>query len=148
LIWLPTIGAESVEGNPILVNIGTLLVAFVFFSVIFAAPPDLQTDTLPLSHGAPAFTAENTRPSAPSAIEMVSGFPSFSVVSNHLVFTLLALTSLIDLKHSAWASVDPLKANKQTSILEPTKAISISTGTELRRDCASGRGAKVYEINA
>jgi hypothetical protein len=58
LIWSLTIWADCVEGNASLATIGTLFVILVFFNVITVAPPERQTDTFPVSQGAPASLAE------------------------------------------------------------------------------------------
>jgi hypothetical protein len=120
-----------VEGNAILASIGTLLVALVFFRVISVAPPERHTDTFPVSQSTPAFLAEYTRPLAPSVMEIVNGFPSFSVVSSHLVLTLFVLTSLTVLKHSALASVGSIRINRQVSHLKFLRTMFISSGIEL-----------------
>ena len=49
LIWSLTMWADCVEGNASLATIGTLLVAWVFFKVMFVPPPERQTDTFPVS---------------------------------------------------------------------------------------------------
>jgi hypothetical protein len=68
---------------------------------------------------------------APSVMETVNGFPSFSVVSCHLAFTLFALISLTVLRQFAWASVDSLRINKQTSNLKFVRAMLASKEMEL-----------------
>src|ERR1700729_3926508 len=118
LIWSSTMWADCVEGKASLASIGTLLVALVFFKVISVPPPERQTDTFPVSQGRPALLAEYTRPLAPLVMEIVNGFPSFSVVSCHLAFTPFALRSLTVLRHSACASADWLRINKQMSNLK------------------------------
>jgi|SRR5271168_4341566 len=65
-------------------------------------------------------------------MEIVNGFPSFSVVSCHLVLTLFALTSLMVLKQLASASVDSLRINKQMSNMKFLRTMFTSSGMELR----------------
>ena len=74
-------------------------------------------------------------------MEIFNGFPSFAVVSCHLVLTLFTLISLTVLKHLARASVDSLRINKQMSNLKFVRAMFTFNGMELHDiglNCGTG----------
>src|ERR1700733_3003872 len=76
-------------------------------------------------------------------MEMVNGFPSFSVVSCHLAFTFFALRSLTVLRHSACATARSPIINKQMSNLKLGKAMFASRRLNGAIEAPPGRERRV-----